>query len=517
MLRFKIADHPEEIAQLQALHYRTFVEEIPQHHANDARLHVDRFHHENVYIISLRNEAVVGSVAVRARRPFSLDAKLPDLDRYLPDGRRVCEVRLLSIEKEHRTGAVLPGILAAFHDYAMHERFDCAVISATTRQLKLYRQLGFEPFGPLVGTPEAPFQPMIVTLERFREHVGKLPALPPAMAGARASFLPGPVMVHADVAAAFASPAVSHRSDEFRDDLHAVKGGLRAMTGASHVAVLLGSGTLANDVVAAQLSRLGGRGVVLSNGEFGERLADHASRFGLDFEHVRAGWGEPLPRVENDVDWIWFVACETSTGTLNEVAHPNARLCVDAVSAIGAVPLDFSKMWLATGASGKALGSYAGLSFVFHNHDVTPDQSLPRYLDLGMYAADDVPFTHSSNLVRALRVAMERVDWPRRYAELASSGAWLRARVDNAIPGNAPHVVTIAVDDCDAVAAALEKRGFMVAHASGYLRERNWIQIATMGEVTRVQLAALVRELALHHSISTVTLPGAVTSTFRSG
>jgi aspartate aminotransferase-like enzyme len=236
--------------------------------------------------------------------------------------------------------------------------------------------------------------------------------------------------------------------------------------------------------------------VVLSNGEFGERLADHASRFGLQFEHLRAGWGEPLPRVDRDADWIWFVACETSTGTLNEVVHPTAKLCVDAVSAIGAVPLDFSKVWLATGASGKALGSYAGLSFVFHDHDVAADEALPRYLDLGLYAADDVPFTHSSNLVRALRVAVERVDWPRRYAELASTGAWLRARVDNAIPGNAPHVVTIAVDDSDAVAAALEKRGFAVAHASGYLRERNWIQIATMGEVTRVQLAALLREMA---------------------
>ena len=495
MLTFKIADRAEEIAQLQSLHYRTFVEEIPQHHANDARRHVDKFHDENLYFISIKDDAVVGSLAVRARRPFSLDAKLPDLDRYLPDGRRVCEVRLLSIEKEHRRGAVLPGILALFHDYAMQERFDCAVISATTRQLKLYGQLGFEPFGPLVGTADAPFQPMIVTLERFREHVGKLAALPPVMAGAAASFLPGPVTVHPDVAAAFAAAPVSHRCDSFREDMLAVRSELTSTTNAKNVAVLLGSGTLANDVVAAQLSRLGGRGVVASNGEFGERLANHASRFGLRFEHLRGRWGAPLPRVEGNPDWIWFTACETSTGMLNEVAHPTARLCVDAVSAIGAVPLDFSCVFLATGASGKSLGAYPGLSFVFHNHDVAPDPSLPRYLDLGLYASGDVPFTHSSNLLRALRVALTRVDWHRRYDELASTGAWLRARLPRVLKGDAPHVVTIEVDDAARVASDLEARGFLVAHASGYLRERNWVQIAVMGEVTRTQLAAVARAI----------------------
>ncbi len=507
MFTFKLADTPAEIEQIQALHYKTFVEEIPQHHPNEARRHVDKFHDDNVYVISLRDDEVVGSLAVRTHRPFSLDGKLEDLDSYLPEGRRICEVRLLSIDREHRTGVVLPGILSAFHDYAMGQRFDCAVISATTRQLKLYAQLGFEPFGPLVGTDEAPFQPMIVTLERFREHVRRFGALPPAMRGEIATFLPGPVAVHADVAAAFASPPASHRSHTFSDDLRAVKASLCAMTGAKHVAVLLGSGTVANDVVAAQLSLLeGARGLVASNGEFGERLADHASRARLNFEHLRFEWGQPLDvhaiRAKN-ADWTWVVACETSTGTLNDIAALGdvQRLCVDAVSAIGAVPLDLSKVWLATGASGKALASYPGLSFVFHDHAVAPaPHGLPRYLDLGLYGVEgEVPFTHSSNLVRALRVAVERVDWPKRYAELARIGDWLRARLEAAgvklIRSSAPHVVTIEVDDAASVAASLEKSGFVVAHASSYLRARNWLQIAVMGEVTRAQLSGVVREL----------------------
>jgi aspartate aminotransferase-like enzyme len=504
VLTFKVADRPEEIAQLQALHYRTFVEEIPQYGPNDDRRHVDKFHDQNVYLISLDEGAVVGSLSIRCTRPFSLDQKLPNLDEHLPAGRNPCEVRLLAIEKEHRTGPVLPGLLNALWDYAMAHRFDCAVISATTRQLKLYSHLGFAPFGPLVGTAEAPFQPMIVTLERFRRSARELASLIPAVRGEVASYLTGPVPVHPDVAAAFAGEPQSHRGEGFADEMRALQAALCALTSAKHVDVLLGSGTLANDVVAAQLSLLGGApGVVVSNGEFGERLADHAMRHGLAFEHLRFEWGAPLDLeaiAKRNASWIWAVACETSTGVLNDIValeRLGERLCVDAVSAIGAVPLDLSRVYLVTGASGKSLAAYPGLSMVFRNHDVAPADTLPRYLDLGLYATSDpVPFTHSSNLVHALRVAVDR---RRGYAEDLSLRARLRAAGltlvgEQAAP--APHVVTIAVRDSEATARALEKAGFLVAWASGYLRERNWIQIALMGEVRRAQVGALVRKLA---------------------
>ena len=43
---------------------------------------------------------------------------------------------------------------------------------------------------------------------------------------------------------------------------------------------------LINDVVAAQLSVQRQPGLILINGEFGRRLADHGTRFGLSFETV---------------------------------------------------------------------------------------------------------------------------------------------------------------------------------------------------------------------------------------
>ena len=64
------------------------------------------------------------------------------------------------------------------------------------------------------------------------------------------------------------------------------------MVRACNVQILLGSGTLANDAVAAQLTLEKKPGLILSNGEFGERLADHAKRFGLTFDTLKFPWGQ---------------------------------------------------------------------------------------------------------------------------------------------------------------------------------------------------------------------------------
>src|SRR5215212_7210735 len=368
-LTFKIAREPRELEQIHTLHYRAFVEEIPQHMPNADQRHVDRFHDENVYAVALDGERVIGSIAIRAHRPFSLDSKLPNLDDYLPPGRNLVEIRLLNIAKEHRSGSVLPGLITMVWDYAMTEEYDCALISATTRQLKLYSHMGFEPFGPLVGTDEAQFQPMYLTLEAFQQRAREISSLPPSIRGEIANLLPGPVAIHSEVAAAFNVTPESHRAPAFDDDLRAAKAGLCSLAGMRYVEVLLGSGTLSNDTVAAQLSLHGGRGIVISNGEFGERIADQATRARLDYQQLRFGWGEPIDidavrraMEEGNNAWVWAVACETSAGILNDVValadicrERNAKLCLDCVSAFGAVPLDLSGVWLATGASGKAL------------------------------------------------------------------------------------------------------------------------------------------------------------------
>ncbi|CAN5545803.1 hypothetical protein BH23ACI1_BH23ACI1_29820 [soil metagenome] len=87
-----------------------------------------------------------------------------------------------AIAKTQRSGRVLQRLLAGFWRYSLKEGFDAAVISGTTSQLKMYRRLGFEPFGLLVGTPEAQFQPMYVTRDRAPDASRSFPATPRAEA-----------------------------------------------------------------------------------------------------------------------------------------------------------------------------------------------------------------------------------------------------------------------------------------------------------------------------------------------
>ena len=111
-LQLKIADTGDEFDRIARLNYATFVEEIPQHQSNPDRALVDKFHLENTYFIAKDGEAIVGMLALRNQRPFSLDAKLPDLDAHVLPGESLCEIRLLAIEPSHRHSRVLRELLA---------------------------------------------------------------------------------------------------------------------------------------------------------------------------------------------------------------------------------------------------------------------------------------------------------------------------------------------------------------------------------------------------------------------
>jgi aspartate aminotransferase-like enzyme len=522
-LVFKFASEDWEMDLIHQLNYKTFVEEIPQNTANPNQRLVDKFHAENTYIICLSGRKLAGMLALRAKRPFSLDQKLPNLDSYLPPGRDICELRLLAVDHKYRTGQVFQGFMAMIWQYFVEHGHDLAIISGTTRQRKLYHHLGFIPFGPLVGNEGAQFQPMYHSIESFEAGARHFLSTRSSNNFDRTmvNLLPGPVAISRAVRRAFELAPESHRSESFVEDLQTTKQLLCGMTGAANVEILLGSGTLANDVVAGQLSLDQQPGIVLASGEFGERLIDHARRFGLTFDVIKTDVGSTFDfnAIAKMVDesrpaWLWCAHCETSTGILQDLDHlksicatRDVKLCLDCISSIGTVSVDLRGVYLASCASGKALQSFPGLCMVFYNHDL-PDAAgrLPRYLDLGLYARQQgVAFTHSSNLVQALQTAVKRVDWPKRFEHLGEISAWLRPRLRelgfNLIGSDAdtsPAVITLALPeglDSTKVGSQLHETGFLLSYNSEYLRRKNWIQICLMGEFAREKLVSLLNHL----------------------
>ncbi|PID04679.1 MULTISPECIES: aminotransferase class V-fold PLP-dependent enzyme [unclassified Sporosarcina] len=501
---YRLAVLPQDAERIHQLNYRAFVEEIPQHASNEQRLLVDPFHEENTYIVCLKENEIVGMLALRSTRPFSLDKKIGPIEGWLEQKPQYpVEIRLLVVDRAHRSGRAFFGLMQGLVNWCKQAGYDAAVISGTVRELKLYRHMGFEPFANPVGTKEAKYVPMISSFAAYEKSAAKRLVAPVV------NFLPGPPKIAENVKAAFASEAFSHRSAEYARLFTTVKRQLLDLTGAKYVQLLQGTGTLANDAVAAQLSRIGGRGLVVINGEFGQRLCDHSKRFGLAFDCLEQEWGEvlSLEKLAEQLDsqeysWLWIVHCETSTGVLQELEQITAlcraravRIAVDCASSVGTVPVNLRDVDFASSVSGKGLASYAGLGLVFHQEAIEPDETIPRYLDLGQYEKyDGIPYTQSSNAVVALHQSLENIllDPPQRFQRIRHCADRLREGVEKlgmeVVAPNEyanPGILTFVLPkgkSSKRLGDDLLLNGYRTHYESRYLQAHNWLQVATMNE-----------------------------------
>lgn len=521
-LEFKIATEQCEFEQIHRLNYQTFVEEIPQHRPGSDGNLTDKFHDQNAYVICTSQRNLIAMIAIRDKRPFSLDAKLDNLDSLLPKSNSICELRLLSVKKEFRRSRIFYGLLATAAQYCESQGYDLAIMSGLLKQQKLYKHLGFVPFGPVVGNGEASFQPMYMTFKDYQKVLRPLSQTQGGLARGFVNLLPGPVEVEPDVKEAFSRIPISHRSQEYLKMHKDTQRQLCNLANSKFVEIFMGSGTLANDVIAGQLSLTGEKGLIISNGEFGERIIEQAKRFNLNFETLSLDWGQKFDSetieksIKNDsqIKWLWAVHCETSTGMLNDLemlksvcVNYKILLCLDCVSSIGTIRVDLKDVFLASGVSGKSLGAFPGLAMVFYNQSLPPSTGkLPSYLDLAFYAEKNgVPFTISSNLVNALHTSLNDFNLQKRLAFVSETSAWLKIELRK-IGANilvsdecaSPFVITIKLPDglnSEKIGDLLKTKGFFISYKSDYLVKRNWIQICLMGQFSRENLQSLLQAL----------------------
>ena len=135
--------------------------------------------------------------------------------------------------------------------------------------------------------------------------------------------IPGPIEFEPAVLQALGAPTASHVSPEFIETfgraLERMRNVWQAPTGQPFI--LAGSGTLAMDVVGANLIEPGDRALVLSTGVFGDRFEDLLSRYGADVTVIRAPIGETIDFAEvatalasDDYKLMTATHVDTSTG-----------------------------------------------------------------------------------------------------------------------------------------------------------------------------------------------------------
>ena len=242
-------------------------------------------------------------------------------------------------------------------------------------------------------------------------------------------FTPGPTPVPPQVLAALAEPVLHHRSSDFRPVYERCLAQLQEVHRTSaDVLMFTASGTAAMESVAANLAE-GSQAVVVSAGSFGERWEAILAVHGAEVDVLRYEWGE-TPRADDlaarlaersGTDLVFVTQSETSTGVVADVQalaaaakSAGALVAVDAVSSLGAVPLEMDAWGLDAVASGsqKALMTPPGLAFCAVSEQALAASKASRsfYLDWRRtqkaQAQLDAPFTPATSLVVALDVAL---------------------------------------------------------------------------------------------------------------
>ncbi len=336
--------------------------------------------------------------------------------------------------------------------------------------------------------------------------------------------IPGPTPLPPEVLRAMNQQMTNHRGPVFARLMRETLDGLKEVFQTRNdIISLAASGTGGLEASVVNFLSPGDRVLSVNNGQFCERYAAIAERYGVRVDRVTAEWGQPVPletiaeRLRADAHReyraVFVTQSETSTGVHNDVRairgilgdYP-ALLMVDGISSVGAIPLE-TDAWgvdVAITGSQKALMSPPGMAFlsVSDRAWATAERAtIPRfYFDLQRARAalqkpnPSTPFTPAMGIGYAVHAALELIraeglpqvfERHRRMAQMVRAGVrgmGLRLLVDDA---HAVHTVTSVrmpegVDAKAVARHAREKYAVLFGTGLGHL-EQTIVRIGHLG------------------------------------
>jgi len=259
-------------------------------------------------------------------------------------------------------------------------------------------------------------------------------------------FTPGPTEVPAEVLVEMAKPIFHHRTSQFKEMFAKVNEGLKKIYRTKNdVLTIAGSGTAGMEAAISCAVPRDKKVLVANSGKFGERWVEVAKLYKLDVDEVVTEWGTPITAqtVKEKLATglygaVVVVYSETSTCTAcdlkaiaAEVSKTDALLIVDAITALGVLPLETDEWKIDIVASGsqKALMLPPGLATVCVSPkawaviDTIPNPGF--YLNLKAYrksiADNDTPYTPAVTLIRGMKVSVDMIN------EIGIEKVWKRA------------------------------------------------------------------------------------------
>lgn len=251
---------------------------------------------------------------------------------------------------------------------------------------------------------------------------------------------PGPVPVPPPVLQAMSAKVLHHRTPEFEHILQEVWRGLQSVFVTKQpVQILAGTGSAAMEAAVVNLLSPGDQALVVVSGKFGERWAEQCERYSIKVHRLDVPWGEAVSleafeaalKSHRAVKAVFSQACETSTATVHPIQkmaqaiarHSQALFCVDAITAVGCMPLPMDDWGLdcVVAGSQKAFMIPTGLSFIALSEKawkVQAQSRLPKYyFDLATERAANAKGETHFSTPTSLIVGLNRV-----LKEMQSSG-----------------------------------------------------------------------------------------------